>query len=133
MRWEGIEGNRQLQVDGSASALEVFATWADPNEKAWPEPNGGASSASLGACARNRLFGAGGAMPFCSEDVLGSILSGFEDLNDTNHTCRDVFGMSSYHSEEVSLLISCRCIVASLCFSTGTPTFQYFSTHLFDL
>eukprot|EP00913_Durusdinium_trenchii_P008731 g8199.t1 len=33
VRWEGIEGNRQLQVDGSASALEVFATWADPNEK----------------------------------------------------------------------------------------------------
>lgn len=32
VRWEGVEGNRQLQVEGSA--LEVFATWGDPNEKA---------------------------------------------------------------------------------------------------
>lgn len=32
VRWEGVEGNRQLCVEGD-SPLEVFATWGDTNEK----------------------------------------------------------------------------------------------------
>ena len=33
VRWEGVEGNRQLMVD--AKDAEVYAVWGDPNERAW--------------------------------------------------------------------------------------------------